>query len=92
MSTLEAAVSQDTLRTRIREFFYGKEVPYGLAIMRIVLTFTVLISMAYRWTSAARAVLQRRRAGAAVGSLPLAAPISGAVGRSWRSPSTACCS
>jgi Vitamin K-dependent gamma-carboxylase len=49
MSTLEFPVPQGGLRSRIGEFFYRPEVPYALAIIRILLPIPLFIAMAVRW-------------------------------------------
>jgi hypothetical protein len=38
-----------TLRSRIRDFFFAEEVPYTLAIMRITLPMVLLIAVVLRW-------------------------------------------
>ena len=68
MSTLLIAVPQDGLRARIRDFFYTPEVPYGIALARIVLPLVLLFAMVPRWYFA-RAVLDRRCADIALGIL-----------------------
>ena len=52
MSTLEVAVPREGMRARIRDFFYSSEVPYGVALMRIVLSITLLFVMVPRWSFA----------------------------------------
>jgi hypothetical protein len=49
MSTLDVAVPRDGFRTRLRDFFYSPEVPYGLALMRIALPIALLFAMVPRW-------------------------------------------
>jgi hypothetical protein len=49
MSTLPIAVPQEGLRARIRDFFYKPEVPYGIALARIVLPLVLLFAMVPRW-------------------------------------------
>jgi hypothetical protein len=51
MSTPEAVavVSKPGMRDRVREFFYAQEVPYGTALVRILITFTLLFVMVPRW-------------------------------------------
>jgi hypothetical protein len=49
MSTLEIAVPREGWRTRIRDFFYTPEVPYGLALMRIALPIVLMFAMVPRW-------------------------------------------
>jgi len=52
MSTLQLAVPREGWRTRIRDFFYAPEVPYGPALMRIVLPIALLFAMVPRWQHA----------------------------------------
>jgi hypothetical protein len=49
MSTLEASQSQGGMGSRIRDFFYADEVPYGLALMRILVSISLLFAMVPRW-------------------------------------------
>ena len=51
MSTPEAValVPKPGMRDRVREFFYAQEVPYGIALVRILITFTLLFVMVPRW-------------------------------------------
>ncbi|MEX1229205.1 MAG: HTTM domain-containing protein [Planctomycetaceae bacterium] len=41
--------TNNTHRTRLGQFFYAEEVPYGLALMRIVLPLILLAVMSFRW-------------------------------------------
>ncbi|MGQ0635696.1 MAG: HTTM domain-containing protein [Planctomycetaceae bacterium] len=43
------AVAQQTQATEKKSFFFAKEAPYGLAIMRMVLPWTVMTNMLERW-------------------------------------------
>jgi hypothetical protein len=49
MSTLEVTVPPQGIRARVRDFFYTPEVPYGVALVRIVLAFALLFAMVPRW-------------------------------------------
>lgn len=50
MSMDQAAIGSDpTLRDRITKFFYAEEVPYGMAVVRILLSFSLLVPMVQRW-------------------------------------------
>ena len=51
MSILQAVAlaPKDGMRDRVREFFYAQEVPYGPALVRIMITFTLLWVMVPRW-------------------------------------------
>jgi hypothetical protein len=49
MSTLPMALPRAGLRAHIREFFYQPEVPYGIALARIVLPLVLLFAMVPRW-------------------------------------------
>jgi Vitamin K-dependent gamma-carboxylase len=49
MSTGSANKPQTGMRTALREFFYAEEVPYGMAAMRIVISFALLLAMVPRW-------------------------------------------
>jgi hypothetical protein len=40
---------QPGFRTRVHDFFYRNEVPYGVALSRILITFTLLFVMVPRW-------------------------------------------
>ncbi len=44
--------SRAGLRARCREFFYAEEVPYGLALTRIILPLVMLIAVVPRWPHA----------------------------------------
>ena len=52
MTTVHPLVSQPRLSDRLREFFYREEVPYGLAITRMVLPSVLLVLMLVRWSHA----------------------------------------
>ncbi len=67
MSTLEVAVPREGMRARIRDFFYSSEVPYGVALMRIVLSITLLFVMVPRWSFARELFSTDERADHAVG-------------------------
>lgn len=41
--------SAPSLRQRLHDFFYSEEVPYGLALVRIVMPLVLLVPMAPRW-------------------------------------------
>lgn len=41
--------AQQGMRARVRDFFYASEAPYGVALMRILLMFTLLFVMVPRW-------------------------------------------
>ncbi len=49
MSTGNTSTSQQGIRARLGEFFYAEEVPYGLALMRIVISIALLMAMVPRW-------------------------------------------
>ncbi len=49
MSTMPIAAHPEGLRASIREFFYGLEVPYGLALARMTLPLVLLFVMVPRW-------------------------------------------
>ncbi len=59
MSTLPIAVPQEGLRARIREFFYKPEVPYGMALARIVLPLVLLFAMDPFWYLIGRELFAR---------------------------------
>jgi hypothetical protein len=40
------------IRAALREFFYAEEIPYGLALMRIVISIALLLAMVPRWAYA----------------------------------------
>lgn len=50
--THTTATTPGGLRGRIREFFYAEEVPYGLALVRILLPLVLLIAVLPRWPRA----------------------------------------
>jgi hypothetical protein len=52
MSTPNASLADVGLRARIGSFFYGEEVPYGLAIVRILMSFSLFLAMVIRWPHA----------------------------------------
>ncbi len=51
MSALQAVAlaPKDGMRDRVRNFFYSQEIPYGIALVRIMITFTLLWVMVPRW-------------------------------------------
>ena len=49
MSTGSASNSPTGIRAGLREFFYAEEVPYGLALLRIVISIALLMAMVPRW-------------------------------------------
>lgn len=49
MTTIHRTSDVDGLRDRIRRFFYAPEVPYGLAVVRILLPLALLGAMGPRW-------------------------------------------
>ncbi len=49
MSTGSASNSQTGIRAGLREFFYAEEVPYGLALLRIMISIALLLAMVPRW-------------------------------------------
>jgi len=49
MSLSELNSSTVGLKNKIARFFYSEEVPYGLAITRMVLPFALLLVMGWRW-------------------------------------------
>ena len=49
MSTGNASNSPTGIRAGLREFFYAEEVPYGLALLRIVISIALLMAMVPRW-------------------------------------------
>lgn len=53
MSALQAVAlaPKDGMRDRVRNFFYSQEIPYGIALVRIMITFTLLWVMVPRGTS-----------------------------------------
>ncbi|HET6323292.1 MAG TPA: HTTM domain-containing protein, partial [Planctomycetaceae bacterium] len=52
MSTGNASATQGGMRARIHEFFYANEVPYGLALLRILISLSLLLAMVPRWSYA----------------------------------------
>ncbi|MDA0832407.1 MAG: HTTM domain-containing protein [Planctomycetota bacterium] len=44
--------SNTKLGARLRHFFYAEEVPYGLALIRMVLPMILLVVMSFRWIHA----------------------------------------
>jgi Vitamin K-dependent gamma-carboxylase len=42
-------IPRQTFRERVRDFFYAPEVPYGIALTRILICFTLLFVMVPRW-------------------------------------------
>lgn len=52
MSSLPASPEPQGLRQRLTEFFYAEEIPYGLALVRICLSVSLLVSMLPRWVDA----------------------------------------
>jgi len=49
MSHFELDSSTTGLKDKISRFFYAEEVPYGLAITRMILPFALLLVMGWRW-------------------------------------------
>jgi hypothetical protein len=49
MSTGNGSASQHGVRAQLRAFFYAEEVPYGLALMRILISIGLLMAMLPRW-------------------------------------------
>jgi Vitamin K-dependent gamma-carboxylase len=52
MSTGTLRTSQRGFRAQFREFFYAEEVPYGLALLRILISIALLLAMVPRWSYA----------------------------------------
>jgi len=49
MTTAVGRSESDSLASRVREFFYAERVPYGLALIRMLLPWVVLIDGGPRW-------------------------------------------
>jgi len=52
MQTNHSAGDSLSLRQRLREFFYARETPYGLAVVRMLLPIALLCAMVPRWIRA----------------------------------------